>query len=126
MGRRDSNRSLTASTLALVFVVTALTVACRARPTSPLLREFEGSYPREARPNGTVRAFELTAAEAELPLLDGGRLKVWAYDGQVPGPTLRVHRGDTVRVQFHNRLPQATTVHRHGVRVPNGMDGVPT
>jgi len=111
--------------IALALFVTLAFVACRARPASPLLREFEGSYPREARPNGTVRSFELTAAEAELSLLDGGRLKVWAYNGQVPGPTLRVRRGDTVRVQFHNRLPQPSTVHWHGVRVPNGMDGVP-
>lgn len=46
-------------------------------------------------------------------------------NGQVPGPTLRVRLGDTVRVRFTNRLPQETTIHWHGVRVPNAMDGVP-
>jgi FtsP/CotA-like multicopper oxidase with cupredoxin domain len=43
----------------------------------------------------------------------------------VPGPTLRVRLGDCVQVKFTNRLPQPTTIHWHGVRVPNGMDGVP-
>ena len=52
--------------------------------------------------------------------------RVWAYNGQIPGPELRVRVGDTVHVRFTNRLPQATTIHWHGVRVPNDMDGVPT
>jgi FtsP/CotA-like multicopper oxidase with cupredoxin domain len=56
---------------------------------------------------------------------DGRRLQTWAYDGRVPGPILRVRLGETVRVRFTNRLPQATTIHWHGVRVPNAMDGVP-
>ena len=95
------------------------------RPPPDPLREFAGSYPEAATSDGEVRSFELTAAEAELPLIDGGTLKVWAYNGQVPGPTLRVRLGDTVRVRFTNRLPQETTIHWHGVRVPNAMDGVP-
>src|SRR3954463_9687787 len=102
MGRYDRARTAATSTRALAAAIVVIGagapgVACRSPPGSPLLREFEGSYPIEARPNGTVRAFDVTTAEAELPLLDGGRLKVWAYNGQVPGPTLRVHRGDTVR-----------------------------
>ena len=90
-----------------------------------LLREFAGSYPERARPNGVVRSFDLVAAPAEVPLVDGHRVRVWAYNGQVPGPTFRVRLGDTVRVRFTNHLPQPTTVHWHGVRVPNNMDGVP-
>ncbi|MBM4247337.1 MAG: CusA/CzcA family heavy metal efflux RND transporter [Deltaproteobacteria bacterium] len=74
---------------------------------------------------GTVREVAITAAPATLPMIDGAPLEVWAYDGQVPGPTLRVRRGDTLRVRFTNRLPQPTTIHWHGVRVPNAMDGVP-
>jgi FtsP/CotA-like multicopper oxidase with cupredoxin domain len=89
------------------------------------VREFRGSYPERARPSGVRKEFALTAAPTELELLDGRRLAVWAYDGRVPGPTLRVRLGDTVRVVFENRLPQPTTIHWHGVRVPNAMDGVP-
>ena len=99
--------------------------ACRQTPAQRLVREFSGAYPPEAHPTGQVRSFEIVAAETELPLLDGNRLRVWAYNGQVPGPTLRVRLGDTVRVHFVNRLPQPTTIHWHGVRVPNAMDGVP-
>jgi FtsP/CotA-like multicopper oxidase with cupredoxin domain len=72
-----------------------------------------------------VREFELVAAPASVPLIDGRTMEVWAYNGSVPGPTLRVRLGETLRVRFTNRLPQPTTVHWHGVRVPNAMDGVP-
>jgi FtsP/CotA-like multicopper oxidase with cupredoxin domain len=58
-------------------------------------------------------------------LLDGRRLNVWAYDGQVPGPLLRVRLGEGIEVHLQNDLPQPTTIHWHGVRVPNAMDGVP-
>ena len=50
---------------------------------------------------------------------------IWGYDGQVPGPTLRVKRGAELKVRVVNELPDPTTVHWHGVRVPNAMDGVP-
>ena len=110
---------------AVLAMLAAVASACQRTPQERLVREFAGSYPAEARPNGTVRMFELLAAPAELALVDGGKLRVWAYNGQVPGPTFRVRLGETVRVNFTNRLPQATTVHWHGVRVPNGMDGVP-
>jgi FtsP/CotA-like multicopper oxidase with cupredoxin domain len=100
--------------------------ACTSNsPASRLARELAGAYPERASPTGAVREFEIIAAEAELPLIDGGRLRVWAYNQRVPGPELRVRVGDTVRVRFVNRLPQPTTIHWHGVRVPNAMDGVP-
>ncbi|UEM21317.1 multicopper oxidase family protein [Skermanella mucosa] len=50
---------------------------------------------------------------------------VWAYDGRVPGPEIRVRQGDRVRIAVTNRLAEETTIHWHGVRVPNAMDGVP-
>jgi FtsP/CotA-like multicopper oxidase with cupredoxin domain len=50
---------------------------------------------------------------------------IWGYDGQVPGPTLRLRRGEELRVRLVNDLPEGTVVHWHGVRVPNAMDGVP-
>lgn len=108
------------ATLACVAVL-----GCRRSPEQRLVHEFAGAYPLVAHPNGTVREFSITAAETELPLIQGRKLRVWAYNGQVPGPTLRVRLGDTVRVHFTNQLPQPTTIHWHGVRVPNGMDGVP-
>ena len=50
---------------------------------------------------------------------------IWGYQGVVPGPTLRVKRGEEVRVRLVNDLPEPTVVHWHGVRLPNAMDGVP-
>ena len=50
---------------------------------------------------------------------------VWAYDGQVPGPTLRLRQGEPVRIMVENRIDQETTVHWHGIRLPIAMDGVP-
>ncbi|HEY6177336.1 MAG TPA: multicopper oxidase family protein [Kofleriaceae bacterium] len=112
-----------------MLVAVAVVAACRdAAPSGPAERaraEFEGAYPVTASPTGVVRAFDLVAAPTELPLVDGKPLKVWAYNGQVPGPTLRIKLGDTLRVRFKNELPQETTIHWHGVRLPNAMDGVP-
>lgn len=114
-------RSGNAAWLVAMIAILAL-LGCQR---SPEVRQFAGSYPAEAAPNGTLREFELTAAPSKVPLLDGRAFDVWAYNEQVPGPTLRVRLGDTVRVTFTNKLPQPTTIHWHGVRVPNAMDGVP-
>ena len=90
-----------------------------------LLTEFEGSFPEKASPNGEVVHFEFTAAPTEVELFPKVMTKVWAYDGRVPGPTLRIRLGQTLRLNFTNGLPQSTTIHWHGVRVPHAMDGVP-
>ena len=50
---------------------------------------------------------------------------VWTYNGAVPGPELRFRQGERLRIEVENALPAETTVHWHGVRVPNPMDGVP-
>ena len=49
---------------------------------------------------------------------------VWAYGGSIPGPTLRARRGETLHIQLQNNLPQPTSVHWHGIRLDNAMDGV--
>lgn len=72
-----------------------------------------------------VKSFEIVAAPTTVPLPTGQTIQMWAYNRQVPGPTLRIRLGDTLRVTFTNLLPQPTTIHWHGVRVPNAMDGVP-
>lgn len=69
----------------------------------------------------------LIAAAARVPLAGASYAEtgVWAYDGMVPGPELRFRQGERLRVTVGNGLPEDTTVHWHGVRVPNAMDGVP-
>jgi FtsP/CotA-like multicopper oxidase with cupredoxin domain len=72
-------------------------------------------------PPGTepVDSFTLTAGVTTI----GGH-QAWAYNGTVPGPELRVRQGDRVRVTLVNHLPDATSIHWHGINVPGAMDGV--
>ena len=69
--------------------------------------------------NQPLKEFTLTAA----PTTVGGH-SAWAYNGTVPGPELRVRQGDRVKVILINHLPAATSIHWHGINVPNEMDGV--
>ncbi|MGQ0815167.1 MAG: multicopper oxidase family protein, partial [Gemmatimonadota bacterium] len=69
--------------------------------------------------------FELTAEPASLSLLPGKTTEVFAYNGQVPGPTLELREGDRVVIHFKNKLPVATTVHWHGLHIPFAADGSP-
>ena len=55
----------------------------------------------------------------------GQKTEAWAYNQQIPGPELRVTEGDKVRVVIKNELPESTSIHFHGVILPNNMDGVP-
>ncbi len=76
---------------------------------------------------GEGKPIDLTAGPARVNLVGKGYpdTLVWAYNGRVPGPALRFRQGDTARIAFANTLPEPTTIHWHGLRVPNGMDGVP-
>ena len=69
----------------------------------------------------------LAPGPATAPLLGSGApvTPVWAYNGRVPGPEIRVAQGAPLRVEVENGLNQYTTVHWHGLRLPNAMDGVP-
>lgn len=76
-------------------------------------------------PDGATR-LELVAGECGQRIrASGPQTPVWAFNGSAPGPELRFRRGDLLDVRVRNALPQPTTVHWHGVRVPNAMDGVP-
>ncbi|HEX5326231.1 MAG TPA: multicopper oxidase family protein [Acetobacteraceae bacterium] len=78
-----------------------------------------------ARADG-VRRIAIAAAPGQAQLVGTNpQTDVLGYDGKVPGPTLRLKQGQPVRIVVENRLDQDTTVHWHGVRVPNAMDGVP-
>jgi len=76
---------------------------------------------------GSASEFALQAAPGILRLVPEpyGETPVWCYDGRVPGPEIRVRQGDRLRVSVRNNLAEETTVHWHGLRVPNAMDGVP-
>ncbi|MCI4666229.1 MAG: multicopper oxidase family protein [Neomegalonema sp.] len=69
----------------------------------------------------------LTAQEglAQLAPSKYPKTKVWGYEGVVPGPVLRVPQGRRLTRRFQNRLPQDSSIHWHGIRIANAMDGVP-
>jgi FtsP/CotA-like multicopper oxidase with cupredoxin domain len=73
---------------------------------------------------GGVKVFHMVAEEVEHELAPGLKVLCWGYNGAVHGPVLEWVEGDRVRVYVTNRLPAATTLHWHGILVPNGMDGV--
>ncbi|UCF91128.1 MAG: multicopper oxidase family protein [Desulfobacterales bacterium] len=78
-----------------------------------------------AQSRHAVREFHFSASPARINLGTGPDFVAWTYNGQVPGPEIRVREGETIRVILKNYLPEATTIHWHGVPVPNAMDGVP-
>ncbi len=69
--------------------------------------------------------FEARAGRQQLVPENYPDSEIWSFNGVTPGPELRVRQGDTLRVTVKNTLPQPTTVHWHGIRLPNAMDGVP-
>lgn len=72
-----------------------------------------------------VKYFELIAEPVKREILPGLYINGWGYNGSIPGPTIQVYSGDCVAIRVVNHLPEATSVHWHGLDVPNGMDGVP-
>ena len=71
-----------------------------------------------------AKEFHLHAQHMKRELLPDQWFDVWGYNGSMPGPTIEVVEGDKVRIIVHNELPEATTVHWHGLDVPAAMDGV--
>ena len=94
-----------------------------ANRTSPIT-EGVGAVELPWRMEDGVRVFELTCQAVEWEVTPGQREQALTYNGIVPGPTLRMVEGQPVRVQVRNELDQSTSVHWHGQRVPNDMDGV--
>src|SRR5499433_4002360 len=76
------------------------------------------------RMNGDWKEFHLVAEPVVREFAPGMPAHLWGYNGASPGPTIEAVEGDKVRIFVTNKLPEHTTVHWHGVLVPNGMDGV--
>jgi len=76
------------------------------------------------RMNAGVKEFHLVAEPVVREMAPGFKAHLWGYNGQSPGPTIEVVEGDRVRIYVTNRLPEVTSMHWHGQRLPNGMDGV--
>jgi FtsP/CotA-like multicopper oxidase with cupredoxin domain len=89
--------------------------------------DSELRLPEATDDNPDPHVFETTlvAQIAQVQIIPGKSTPVWTYNGVFPGPLLRVARGDRLIVHFRNQLPEPTTIHWHGIRLPNDMDGVP-
>jgi FtsP/CotA-like multicopper oxidase with cupredoxin domain len=92
------------------------------RPYNPVVTLNGWSLPW--RMNNGVKEFHLVAEPVVREMAPGMKANLWGYNGQSPGPTIEVVEGDKVRIFVTNRLPEHTSVHWHGQRLPNGMDGV--
>ncbi|HEU0036141.1 MAG TPA: copper oxidase [Kofleriaceae bacterium] len=73
---------------------------------------------------GGVKVFHLVAGPVKHQFAPGLEVEAWGYNGTTPGPLIEAVVGDRVRIYVTNKLPEPTTVHWHGMFVPNGMDGV--
>jgi len=84
------------------------------------LRALEEAVPDPGR---TVVAVDLDAREVDWSFLPGSTLPAWGYNGQVPGPVLSARVGDVLELRLTNSLPEPTSIHWHGLRIPAAMDG---
>lgn len=92
------------------------------RPYNPVVTLNGWSLP--FRMMRGVKEFHLVAEPVVRELAPGMNARLWGYNGQSPGPTIEAVEGDRVRLFVTNRLPEVTSIHWHGQRLPNGMDGV--
>jgi FtsP/CotA-like multicopper oxidase with cupredoxin domain len=68
-----------------------------------------------------VKVFEMTASVIQWETAPGTKVEAWTYNEQVPGPQIRVKEGERVRLILHNKLPESTAIHFHGLELPNAM-----
>jgi FtsP/CotA-like multicopper oxidase with cupredoxin domain len=92
------------------------------RPYNPVVTLNGWTLPW--RMNNGVKEFHLVAEPVVREMTPGFKAHLWGYNGQSPGPTIEVVEGDRVRIFVTNKLPELHSVHWHGQRLPNGMDGV--
>ncbi len=142
MSRREVLRSGTAALAGGAFLLSQRTVAFGAnepgvkepRSDAAVPPGEEGKdYTPVVVPNGSklpwtvvggVKVYHLIAEEVEHEFAPGLKATCWGYNGSVHGPLIEAVDGDRVRIFVTNRLPTATSVHWHGLLLPNGMDGV--
>jgi len=116
--------------MAVLLAAFALAVSTTARAQAPGARL---PYVPVVTPNGSalpwtmkdgVKEFRLTAEPVKREFAKGMLVNAWGYNGSTPGPTIEAVEGDRVRFYVTNKLPERTSVHWHGILLPNGMDGV--
>ncbi len=115
-----------------LLVLVPWMAACGSSDSAPS-RAPDLAVLTDTNPDPDIVEVELVAAPATVELLPGKPAEVWAFHdgadsdavGTIPGPLLEAKLGDQVIVHFRNELPEETTIHWHGLRVPNAADGTP-
>ncbi|MBI1742730.1 multicopper oxidase family protein [Candidatus Acetothermia bacterium] len=124
MDRRTFLKSLGAvGALSLGGILTGCKDQLTGASTS--LEQLPSGPPADGIPKLTHGEIQLVARPTRWELAPGKVVTAWGYNGQVPGPEIRVREREQVRVVLTNELPELTTIHWHGINVPNAMDGVP-
>jgi FtsP/CotA-like multicopper oxidase with cupredoxin domain len=85
----------------------------------------KGNQPLAPSMEGGTKVYRLTAAPGKWETAPGQTVDAWMYNGQLPGPQIRVKEGDRVKLIIKNELPESTSIHFHGLELPNDQDGVP-
>lgn len=112
--------------IALLALGVVLMSSCARRDSAdtPTLEENPGIVAAvDKNPDPQTFELDLVARTASVELTPGKKTLAWTYNGTVPGPFIDVAVGTRLLIHFKNELPQATTIHWHGMRLPNAMDG---
>lgn len=137
MGEAPGKRFLLMALFALVAIVAIACGGSSEAAESPTVGEPSNPGPAQVilgdGPAGIAGSrftdpdvvINLTAGVFQWQVLDGETVEIWGYNGKYPGPEIRATEGDKVRINFTNNLPEPTTIHWHGMEVPNDQDGVP-
>jgi manganese oxidase len=96
--------------------------AKNSRPYSPMVMPNGSTLPFTVKDG--VKEFRLVAEPVKREFAPGMIVNAWGYNGSTPGPMIEAVEGDRVRIYVTNKLPERTSVHWHGIFLPNGMDGV--
>ncbi len=129
-----TRRDLLRTSAALIAGAAALNTRGAQTETQPHDNNTASStYTPVVTPNGGTlpwrmiegrKTFHLIAEPVKREFAPGMTVNCWGYNGQTPGPTIEAVEGDKVRIYVTNKLPEATSIHWHGILLPNGMDGV--
>ena len=117
------------------YVVVLLTLMAFPTPDRPQIgpsqapagwdADIKLAEAQDRNADAKIVEIDLRAELADVQIAPGKVVHAWTYNGGLPGPLIRARVGDRLIVHFKNDLPEPTTVHWHGVRVPIEMDGVP-
>jgi FtsP/CotA-like multicopper oxidase with cupredoxin domain len=105
----------------LLLLLVAI-LGCEERPRPRIITPNVASL--QWKMDEGVKVFHLIAEPVKQEFAAGLLVNAWGYNGSTPGPTIEAVEGDRVRIVVTNRLPEPTTIHWHGILVPNSMDGV--